>query len=165
MSYKFDPNSILRGFEMTDKDHSIYEYLQDGFSIKQTAGLLECSTATVQKIRKRYPEQFPPAAPRVGNQCQGRPKTASPSVPLSVRVPAWIFARIKSEIIDLGLTKSGFINGLLDARYKGQDIYNGFEAGGECSHEPGDVVRNHNSNHDRDEFVCSRCGAKLEKGR
>ena len=150
---------------MTDRSDEIYAGLLAGLSVRLAARALRVSTATVQAVRSQYPDKFKPAQRLDVKYQSGRPVVNEPSVPLSVRVPAWIFARIKSEIIDLGLTKSGFINGLLDARYKGQDIYNGFEAGGECSHEPGDVVRNHNSNHDRDEFVCSRCGAKLERGR
>lgn len=153
---------------MNKKDSLIYTHLQDGFSIRQIAGLLECSTTAVQKVRSKYPEQFTPAAPRVGNQCTGRPASPAPSVSVSFRVPRLIFDRICAEIIDRGLTKSEFFNRWLNDRYrplekfKLQDRFNDFIPVGECDHGMGAIVPNHNGNLNKDSFICSRCGAVFE---
>ena len=140
------------------KHHQIKSRLSQGLSIREISSQLGVSSKTVQDVRSQYPDKFrprPPAKPKP----PGKIKTVFTL--LRGSVPVNIYAWFKSEMVFRKFTAPQLLRFILSERYRGID--NKYIPGVECKCPASSWIKNCNSNHDRDEFICNLCGRVGEK--
>ena len=141
------------------KHNEIKSRLADKMTVKGISKVLGVSTKTVMEVRSAYPDEFkkrkpkPPKKDKLGTQ------------PIFGRVPTDIYNRFKSEMSARGLTISGLLRYILKQRYvDGRYNHdNDYKPQSDCSCPDSSIIKNHNSNLDRDEVVCGDCG-RVESG-
>ena len=157
---------------MTHPKHDeIKAGLGHGLTVRQVAKALHISTKTVQVVRAQYPEEFEKRGVRGGGQVdQPAQLTVKKHTLLTGvifgRVRFDIFERFKCEMRRRGFSVSELLRSILSERYRAGegaecDRYeheNEYAVQSQCACPADSIIKNCNSNLDRDEVVCGLCG-------
>ena len=129
--------------------------LKSGLSVRAVSRSLSVSTKPVQEVRAQHPDLFAPRPPKKEKEFRA-PRVAQ--VAIFGRIPSEIYARFVDEVKKRGGTISDLVRDIFVDRYENYNQSNKYEPQSGCIHDQADILKNCNSNHDRDGFVCNRCG-------
>ena len=97
-------------------EQEIFNRLKNGCTVREVSKYLGVSTTTVQAVRKKHPDIFPPNAKK-GHAKRYQKKGVQKKVLIAGRVPPEIWSKIEKTMRLKGLTQTEFLERFFKANF------------------------------------------------